>query len=284
MKQVLTILAIIAIVNSVNGQQGLYKRDTTKAKNCFEEYYESFTERGALPVTDGEHRVVYSARKDSICYCGEGKITVKDGNIIPGLLIKKIDGTYEPARKTLHLNTKRGEGITPNMYTAPSGISSSFLTDDFYIVNLFFIDFLKRKVVPDAPAPSPDEISGIQIELNKEEKEIVRKAYEGLQFENGKAAIKPSSYSHLNLLATMMLEKPEYKLNVTGYTDNVGSVESNLTLSKNRAESVKNYLIKQGVDASRITAEGFGIENPIGDNKTSEGRAKNRRVEFVMVN
>ena len=53
-------------------------------------------------------------------------------------------------------------------------------------------------------------------------------------------------------------------------------------LSQKRAEAVKSYLIKQGIDASRLSAKGYGIESPIGDNKTAEGRAKNRRVDFIM--
>ena len=83
-------------------------------------------------------------------------------------------------------------------------------------------------------------------------------------------------------MAGMLADNPEYKLDVIGYTDNVGHVESNLLLSQNRAESVKNYLIKKGIDPARITSEGYGMENPIGDNKTAEGRSKNRRVDFVL--
>src|SRR5204863_437174 len=104
----------------------------------------------------------------------------------------------------------------------------------------------------------------------------------GLQFENGKDVIISSSYSHLNLLATMLKEQPDYKIAISGFTDNVGSAASNVILSQNRAENVKAYLVKQGVDASRISAEGYGMENPIADNGTADGRAKNRRVEFLV--
>ena len=86
----------------------------------------------------------------------------------------------------------------------------------------------------------------------------------------------------LVMLATMLKEKPDYHLNISGYTDNVGNAASNLLLSQDRAENVKDYLIKQGVDASRITAEGYGLEDPVADNNTAEGRAKNRRVEFLV--
>src|SRR5205085_4417213 len=129
-----------------------------------------------------------------------------------------------------------------------------------------FIDYLKRGVVENAKAPNPNEIGGVQMELPKEEKEIIQKAYEGLVFDNGKATIKKESFSHLNLLASMLNEKKDYKLLVKGFTDNVGKAESNLSLSKNRANAVKAYLVKKGMDEGRITAEGYGMGNPIADN------------------
>jgi outer membrane protein OmpA-like peptidoglycan-associated protein len=91
-----------------------------------------------------------------------------------------------------------------------------------------------------------------------------------------------TSFAHLNLLATMLKEKPGYQLSVSGYTDNVGNAADNLILSHDRADNVKAYLIKQGVEEARITAEGYGLEDPIADNSTAEGRALNRRVEFLV--
>jgi OOP family OmpA-OmpF porin len=74
----------------------------------------------------------------------------------------------------------------------------------------------------------------------------------------------------------------KFSLKLSGYTDNVGSVSANLTLSKNRAEAVKTYLATQGVDPAKITAEGYGKANPIATNKTAKGRQLNRRVEFSL--
>jgi outer membrane protein OmpA-like peptidoglycan-associated protein len=251
-------------------------------KNCYEEYYKAFIERGTLPVPDGEQNVVYSLRTDTGCYCGQGKVTVKNGKIEPYFLVKKADGTFEEAKRELHVNMKQGDVTSQAQYEIYKGMSHTFQTTTFELADLFFIDYLKRGVVENAKAPNPNEIGGVQMELPKEEKEIIQKAYEGLVFDNGKATIKKESFSHLNLLASMLNEKKDYKLLVKGFTDNVGKAESNLTLSKNRANAVKAYLVKKGMDESRITAEGYGMENPIADNKTSEGRAKNRRVEFIV--
>jgi outer membrane protein OmpA-like peptidoglycan-associated protein len=254
-------------------------------KNCYDEYHQTFIARGADPVPDGEQNVVFSVRDGKVCACGEGKVTVKDGKILPSLLVKKVDGTYEPSKKLLHSHTWKEESFDVQRFDIVNGMSASFRTEDDMVGNLFFIDYLKRKVVANAPAPSPNDIEGRQpVTLNEKEKEILKQAYEGLQFETGKAVIMKTSFAHLNLLATMLKEKPDYLLNINGYTDNVGNAASNLILSQDRAENVKAYLIKQGVEESRITSEGYGLEDPIADNNTAEGRAKNRRVEFIVFN
>jgi outer membrane protein OmpA-like peptidoglycan-associated protein len=253
-----------------------------KPKNCYEEYYQAFIERGALPVPDGEQNVVVSLRTDTGCYCALGKITVTGGKIVPYLLVKKSDGTYEPAKRQLHVNMDQGHVTSQSQYDIYKGMSATFLTDGHELADIFFIDYLKRKLVDNAPAPSPNEIEGVQIQLKGKEKETVEKAYEGLQFEFGKSTIKEVSFPHLNLLAEMLNEHKEYNMLIKGYTDNIGKAEDNLELSKNRATAVREYLIKQGVDESRIKSEGYGMENPIADNTTEAGRAKNRRVEFIV--
>lgn len=282
MKKLLFLLPFVLTYTFSLAQQGIYEKDTTAKCACFEDYYTAFTKRGALPVPDGEHTVVFSARKNAECFCGEGKIVVSNGNLQPGLLVKKSDGSYEPAKKTLHPKTNTGEGENPAKFTITNGMSASFLTDDYYIVNLFFIDYLKPDGVNNAVAPDPGSIKGRKAELTVKEKEVIQKAYEGLAFETGKSVIKKSSYAHLNLLAEMLKEKADYQVQLSGYTDNTGSAATNLALSKKRAEAVKDYLVSKGIDANRIAAEGYGIENPIGDNATAEGRAKNRRVEFLV--
>jgi len=283
MKQYPNLMVVITFLMATIFSQSFGQGPTAQhKKNCYDEYRQSFISRGADPVPDGEHNVVYSVRDGKVCSCGEGKVTVKDGKIVPSLMVKKVDGTYEPAKKKLHPSTFKEEALQVQRFDIVNGMSPSFRTDDDMVANLFFIDALKRKVLANAPAPSPDEIAGVSVVMNDNEKEVVKKAYEGLQFENGKDVIMATSYAHLNLLASMLKEKPEYKLSINGYTDNVGSAASNVILSQNRAENVKNYLVKQGVAESRISAEGYGMENPIGDNTTPEGRAKNRRVEFLV--
>jgi outer membrane protein OmpA-like peptidoglycan-associated protein len=119
-------------------------------------------------------------------------------------------------------------------------------------------------------------------EIKEEYKKVLQKALNGIEFESGKSTIKRSSHAILDQIATMMIENPAYLLDIKGHTDNVGNAAKNQILSEERANAVKTYLEGKGVEAARMTAAGFGDTTPIADNKTAAGRAKNRRVEFVV--
>jgi outer membrane protein OmpA-like peptidoglycan-associated protein len=119
--------------------------------------------------------------------------------------------------------------------------------------------------------------------IAKEEQEILNTAFENLEFESGKAVILATSFKSLDDLAALLIKKPEWKLQIAGHTDNKGDAKKNMTLSKNRAESVKKYLASKGVDAARLKPEWYGQTKPIATNATSEGRQKNRRVEMNVI-
>ncbi|MDH4196149.1 MAG: OmpA family protein [Candidatus Aminicenantes bacterium] len=102
-----------------------------------------------------------------------------------------------------------------------------------------------------------------------------------INFDTGKATIKPESEKIIDEIASLLHNNPELQLSVEGHTDNVGSPASNKALSVARAEAVLNAVVGKGVDASRLTAVGWGQEKPIAENRSEEGRAKNRRVEIV---
>jgi OOP family OmpA-OmpF porin len=102
-----------------------------------------------------------------------------------------------------------------------------------------------------------------------------------INFDTGKSAIKPESKPIINQIVEMMKANPSLKIGVEGHTDNVGNPKSNKTLSDERAKSVVAAIVAQGIDAKRLSAAGYGQDKPIADNKTEEGRAKNRRVELV---
>lgn len=105
-------------------------------------------------------------------------------------------------------------------------------------------------------------------------------AFDNLEFETKKDLIRVSSYPALNNLVNNLKDKGNYTLSLVGHTDNVGNPQENLTLSINRAEAVKKYLVNKGIDPKFIITEGKGDTMPIADNKTAAGRQKNRRVEM----
>ncbi len=119
-------------------------------------------------------------------------------------------------------------------------------------------------------------------ELKREVRQLLQKAMQGIEFETGKSTIKKKSFPLLDKIANIFIENANYVIEVQGHTDNTGKAEMNRKLSQQRADAVKNYLAKKGVEASRMTAVGYGQEVPIADNKTSAGRQKNRRVEFKI--
>jgi len=119
--------------------------------------------------------------------------------------------------------------------------------------------------------------------LAKKEQEILNTAFSNLEFANGKSEILTSSYDALDELASLMKKRHEINLLVEGHTDNVGRKNANMSLSKNRANSIKKYLITKGIDGSRIETKWYGDSKPIADNSTKEGRLKNRRVELTIV-
>ena len=101
-----------------------------------------------------------------------------------------------------------------------------------------------------------------------------------INFETGKSLIKNQSQNIIEELFAMLQNNEGLEVIIEGHTDNVGNKETNQTLSDDRAESVKNALVKKGILADRLSTKGYGQNKPIADNNSEEGRAKNRRVEI----
>ena len=105
----------------------------------------------------------------------------------------------------------------------------------------------------------------------------------GINFDIDKSTIKPESMGTLNMIVQVLKDNTDIKFEIDGHTDNSGAAAHNLTLSQQRADAVKVQLVSMGMDASRLSAKGFGDTKPISDNNTVEGKANNRRVEFVKM-
>jgi outer membrane protein OmpA-like peptidoglycan-associated protein len=106
----------------------------------------------------------------------------------------------------------------------------------------------------------------------------------GVNFETGKSNILPNSTRILEATVKGLQKFDTVKVEISGHTDNVGGLEYNDKLSQDRADAVRNYLIRKGIAENRITAVGYGYSRPRADNKTPDGRAKNRRIEISIIN
>ncbi len=119
--------------------------------------------------------------------------------------------------------------------------------------------------------------------ISEEDKKVVADAIKNLEFDLAKATIRSTSFSTLDKVANLIISK-NLSLKLAGHTDSQGSDAYNMKLSKERAESVKAYIVSKGANASRIEATGYGESQPIDTNTTEVGRQNNRRVEFTLFN
>ncbi len=133
---------------------------------------------------------------------------------------------------------------------------------------------------PDVPGPASNK--GCP-EVKEEAKKKLAFAARAIQFETGKAVIKPASYKVLDEVASILKEYSYYDVNVDGHTDNVGDDNFNLKLSQDRAAAAVAYLVGKGIPANRLVSAGYGETKPVADNKTAAGKAQNRRVEFNLL-
>ncbi len=129
---------------------------------------------------------------------------------------------------------------------------------------------------------TPDSVFQVDIALQP----IETNAYVVLKnvfFDSKKTELKPESITELDNVVRLLNENPKVKIQISGYTDNVGKPEDNLKLSTGRAIAVVNYLLNKSVKNERLTFKGYGEKNPVADNKTEEGKAINRRTELKVL-
>jgi outer membrane protein OmpA-like peptidoglycan-associated protein len=137
--------------------------------------------------------------------------------------------------------------------------------------------------VPDATDRCPDTPGpGSNYGCPEDVKTKLTYIAKNIYFHTNKATLQEISNEPLNQLADILNKYPNAKLTIEGHTDNTGSNAYNLTLSKNRAQAVVDYLVKKGIAATRLNAVGFGEDKPVTTNNTAEGRTLNRRVELIL--
>ncbi|MBN2530287.1 MAG: OmpA family protein [Deltaproteobacteria bacterium] len=130
--------------------------------------------------------------------------------------------------------------------------------------------------IPMTPRPIDTPDPGVLIDQPAKEPSLI---LEGVEFDTGKATLRPVSYEHIDPVLEYLTYKPSAIIELSGHTDNVGKPKKNLKLSEDRANAVRDYLISKGIEGDRIIAVGYGQERPIASNDTEEGRQLNRRTE-----
>lgn len=161
-------------------------------------------------------------------------------------------------------------------YNAKLPDKKSFMVD---IHSTGYLSDMKRIDIP-GDWPKDSYILNIDLIKVKIGKKVV---LNNIFFETGKSVLTPGSYTELDHLLIIMKENSQMKIEVSGHTDKTGSEALNFRLSEARAKAVVEYLVKMGIDRSRMEFKGYGPLQPVGDNNTAAGRAKNRRVEFKIL-
>lgn len=183
----------------------------------------------------------------------------------------------------------RFEGTqTKNATTGDDGKSMQELQKDTYTLTVEKDGYFKKVKTVSA---QPDTVSDIEIQLNKQSKQsfvvvkqkkiIIKKQ---IHFATNSDEIKSESFALMDEIAYVMESHPELtKVEIQGHTDNRGTLDYNMSLSERRASSVRQYLVDSGIDGARLDAKGYGPTRAIAPNITGQGRARNRRVEFHII-
>ena len=183
--------------------------------------------------------------------------------------------TQQPIEATVRLTSTKDSVALYTAQSADDGFIETPLTEGDYIAHLNAQGYM----------PKDDTLHFVRDTFDlymQHIKEGIKVKIENLFFATNKTVILPQSEQAMSDLATFLLENQTVKIHIVGHTDAVGSDEANQILSEGRANSVRNDLIKRGVAAERMTAEGKGEKEPVADNDTDEGRQLNRRVEFTI--
>jgi len=183
--------------------------------------------------------------------------------------------TQEPIEATVRLTSTNDSVALYTAQSADDGFIETPLTEGDYIAHLNAQGYM----------PKDDTLHFVRDTFDlymQHIKEGIKVKIENLFFATNKTYILPQSEQAMSDLANFLLENQTVKIHIVGHTDAVGTDEANQILSEGRANSVRNDLIKRGVAAERMTAEGKGEKEPVADNDTDEGRQLNRRVEFTI--
>lgn len=195
----------------------------------------------------------------------------------------KSEDTTKPIKATVQIKSLESKRVTFIPVDEDGDYVASLLKNEDYLLTIKGEDIVYQSTY----VAAKDSITAPVIKLEMEVQPIevgMHYRLHNIYFAFNSADILSSSQKVLDEFIVFLNDHPTMTISIEGHTDNVGSDEFNLILSENRAKAVYNYLVNNGIDANRLQYKGFGKTNPIATNETEEGRAMNRRTEFVILN
>ena len=191
------------------------------------------------------------------------------------------EGNMEPLKANINVGKAGNEQLIQKVVTDDNGKYELTLTD----VGPFLMEVSSEGhfFVNSVLQFNEDSTLVIRNFALKKMESGAKMVIDNILFNTGASTLLPESYNSLNKLVNLLRENPKVRIEVSGHTDNIGSATTNKTLSRNRALSVRNYLISQGIAGERVNYDGYGFERPIAPNDTPDGRAANRRVEIEIL-
>ncbi|MBS1736137.1 MAG: OmpA family protein [Bacteroidetes bacterium] len=202
----------------------------------------------------------------------------------------KVDGSIVDINSRMALNNELivfRSHKNGNDYQAVSDEGGKFSTrlptgDQYDIFIMGFKDSVSQNVL-NIPSLGANAFYKDAFKVNLEFEPSKIFVLNNVEFDFGKATLRPESYAVLDDLVEYLKRKPRVRIEIGGHTDNVGTDAKNKILSLERAKSIVAYLIAKGIEESRVEAKGYGADEPIEENNTEEGRQKNRRTEVKVL-
>lgn len=264
---------------AANGQRGYYSSKKRDGYGSHDLYMITFLE-ASKPLRVHEEEVLFAYNSRDIFPALAPRI--EQNTVLEGLILDET--TLQPVQATIE--------ITDNSKSELLASFESNSTSGSYLITLKpGINYGITVSCPEYMFHSENFNIPDDAEARKIKKDILMKKMEvgvkivlnNIFFDFNKATLRSESVAELDRVTKLMKDTPSLKIEISGHTDNVGTASYNQKLSRERAKSVVDYLLRQNVSADRLVFQGYGMEQPIADNKTAEGRQQNRRTEFKVL-